>query len=257
MKRRRLSQIITDFAAKKLTAHEVDPSVSNGHEFQGVNALRQILGKDRIAAVPCTFIYLPAEGEAEPDTVDASLSWYDSRERDPGRSAEWRLYYDRRAGQLVQSRAQPGDLFALAKLTDGRFIVFLAPNRSTVEQQVLYLLGPSKEPSLRFEVGTARDREIGLVEESILASIGIQTPDSPDPEAGSIAETIFRECSGTLPSTSEFSLRAQQTFAGSDPSEDPDAFIVEIMEWETALFRLFEEKLIARRLEAGFNLEGG
>jgi hypothetical protein len=253
MKRHRLSDVIDQYALKRLTAHEVDPSVSNGHEFQGVNGLRALLGTQRFAEAPCTFIYLPADTDRGQENVEASVSWYDSREKDPGRSAEWRLYYDKKAGQLVQLVASDGDLFALAKLTDGRLIVFLAASGSTNERQLLYLLNEAKAVGPHFEIGTPQ-REIGFVEESILAALGIQSPESEDDAATVVAEEIFRNCSGSFPTTADFSERARASFLGPNVQDDPDAFLTGIMEWETALFRLFEEKLIALRLEQGFRI---
>src|SRR5262249_745414 len=106
MRRHKLSEVLSDYAIKTLTAHEVDPAVSHGHEFHAVNSLRAILGTEDLKSVPCTFIYLPEDAEAGEEIVEASVSWYDSREKDPNRSAEWRLYYDKRAGRLVQSVAR-------------------------------------------------------------------------------------------------------------------------------------------------------
>jgi hypothetical protein len=252
MKRTRLSELITGYAIKRLTSHEVDASVSNGHEFQGVNSLKEILGTERKSNIPCTFVHLPTDGDLPFESVDASVSWYDSRENNPNRSAEWRLYYDKRAGGLVQSAARAGDLFALARLQDGRLVVFLVAQGSSSESQLLYLLSGKKPEGIGFEVGIPDNRAVGFAETMILASIGIDAPATEATEAEPICDDLFREYSGTFPATAEFSRRARETFVGPDLRDDPDGYLVGIMEWETILFRLFEERLLSIRLEAGF-----
>ena len=77
------------FAWKRLTPHEVDPEVSNGHEFQGVGRLKEILGADTAERLPATYFLLHDEPE-EPDVLSLWAKWYDARANTPSRSSEWR-----------------------------------------------------------------------------------------------------------------------------------------------------------------------
>ena len=65
------------FAWKQLTPHEVDPGVSNGHEFQGVGRLRTILGTDEAERLPTTYVLLHDESD-DVEVLSAWSKWYDA-----------------------------------------------------------------------------------------------------------------------------------------------------------------------------------
>lgn len=85
-----LSEYFKGFAVKKLSEVEVNPKKSNQHEFQGISALKRILGLERIET-NAQFIYF---SDFEDDIVfdESKLTWYDSRENQPTRS-EYRMYF--------------------------------------------------------------------------------------------------------------------------------------------------------------------
>ena len=94
MKWGRISSEFVGFGWKRLSPHEVDPSVSNGHEFQGVAALTDILGEGRRNGMLSVYCLIEDDGEGRPavsSVIRSTASWYDSRERDESRAAEWRL----------------------------------------------------------------------------------------------------------------------------------------------------------------------
>jgi len=85
---------------KTLTAVEADINRSNQHEFQGVSPLKGIFGKGRLKSSALFSI----RGQSESYQVD--LTWYDAREQQEHRSAEFRLYFQ---SNPVMHLAKEGD----------------------------------------------------------------------------------------------------------------------------------------------------
>src|SRR5690625_4439523 len=115
------------FGWKRLSSHEIDPKVSNGHEFQGVKALGELLGYEKLREIPTNYYLIEDDPEGNPvvaDYIESHSSWYDSRERDAKRSAEWRLYYPAAAGR-IQVRCRVGDLMVIGRRRNGSLSVLL------------------------------------------------------------------------------------------------------------------------------------
>lgn len=142
-----LDREFSAFATKRLTPHEIDPKVSNGHEFQGVNGLAEMLGTEDRRGIP-TVYSLMRDREGEPvveQVIRATASWYDSRRNDRKRNAEWRLYYPAEAG-AIQAGCHEGDLMIIGLNRDGSLAVFLAPAGSASEASLIHLLGLGRVP---------------------------------------------------------------------------------------------------------------
>lgn len=71
---------------KTLSAVEARPEASNQHEFNGVTQLKELFGAEKQ--------YLTAwfSVRGTNNEYQAPVTWYDARERTPGRS-EYRLYF--------------------------------------------------------------------------------------------------------------------------------------------------------------------
>ena len=130
-----LSDHFTGIVAKWLSAVEADTERSNQHEFNGTGQLRQLLGGARIDRQVARFIWLGDENEGITD--DAPVTWYDARERHPTRT-EWRLYFQSNA---VMEAAAAGDLLVVARRPGGDLMFIIAPNGSTLENQIAWLFG--------------------------------------------------------------------------------------------------------------------
>ncbi|OBU41296.1 hypothetical protein AYY26_06670 [Photobacterium phosphoreum] len=85
---------------KTLTAVEAEVNRSNQHELQGVNSLRNIFGMGR-NTVNAIFSQRGSSLECR-----VQLTWYDSRENNPNRSSEYRLYFQ---SNTVMDIAKAGD----------------------------------------------------------------------------------------------------------------------------------------------------
>jgi hypothetical protein len=144
----RLDSEFRGFAWKRLTAHEIDPRVSNGHEFQGVNGLADLLGRVDRADIPTDYYLLADNDDGEisvREVIRSTAKWYDSRKNHPERSAEWRLYYPADAGR-IQSRCEDGDLMVAGLRKDGTLAVMLAPQGSSTETALRNVLGLGRVP---------------------------------------------------------------------------------------------------------------
>lgn len=244
-----LSDHFTGVAAKRLTAVEADTAVSNQHEFNGVTALRALLGSEKFEQRQSRFIWLGGERESISD--DAPVTWYDARERHPTRT-EWRLYFKSNA---VMEAAAAGDLLVVGRRPDGDVMFLVAPQGSTLENQIAWLFGLEGElgAGFRYEgFGGEHDRGLDFVSNYVLEEIGIE-PEEPEVER---LDRILERFELAFPTSRVMSELARSTHEGPDPRDDPDAALVAWIEYEEALFRRLERRIVAARLEAGF-FEGG
>lgn len=236
-------------AMKRLAEVEVSPGTSNQHEFNGVGALRALLGT-------------PAGGVLRFDDIDwvllrddgdhvrerHGLTWYDSRFSDPGRSAEWRLYY-----QDGPTSAEPGDLLLLIRREiDGALAVVVAPAGSTWERQVVAIFGNSLDPGGRFttiELGSVPDLYAVTVTE-LFELLGWGDEPGPITNAPFAEEALVQFGLG-FPSSITFSRFIQDRVVIN--TDEPDAALLTWWNAEEAHFREHERRIVEERLAAGFD----
>lgn len=243
-------------ALKRLSSHEVDPTVSNGHEFQGVNGLRDVLGSSERRGIPATYVLL-SDDEGDRDVVRATASWYDARANQPKRSSEWRLYYPKEAA-AIQAKMTVGDLMVITVSNDDTLGLLLAQQESRAEAQLLRLFG-SDENDRHFHVRRFDDdSKLDFVAATILEDLGLGTASLPadGDSVDRLARALIQEYPDALPAGRIISAKVHD-FVAADPVADPDGALMMWIETETAAFRLWEDALIARTLKRGFVLPGG
>lgn len=247
MKRGFLSEYFNGVAAKRLSAVEALAHRSNQHEFDGVAALKSVLGP----AVPrrsfrARLMYLNDQDDSSV-VADGFLTWYDAREKDPKRS-ECRLYFPTTP---VSAKADEGDLLIVARRPDDSILVVIARRRSTVEGQLRWLFGIGDlSTEYLFKGENEADRiQLRLASKVVLEQIGVEIEDR---EEGYLAEMV-RIFGGVFPSTREFSAFARTTLREISANDDPDTAVAAWVEREEALFRTLERHLIADRLKKGFD----
>jgi hypothetical protein len=245
MKKGYLSEYFSDFAYKRLSMVEADRHRSNQHEFDGVSALKRILGPDR-KKFPTTFIYL-ADATDEALREDAFLTWYDARETHPTRS-EHRLYFP---DTVVSEKAAAGDFLVIARRQDGSLLLVIAQAGSTVENQLLWLFGIAEGHVDAYAIAPeARADEVQLAFASryVLEQLGI------DLETDSVdyLDEMLSLFGGRFPGTRVFSEFARSTLDDIDLEREPDAAVLAWIGREEALFRILERHLIGDRLREGF-----
>lgn len=247
------------FAWKQLTPHEVDPGVSNGHEFQGVGRLRTILGTDEAERLPTTYVLLHDESD-DVEVLSAWSKWYDARAKNPTRSSEWRLYYPAEAGS-IQSRMRAGDLMVLAVTNERQLLILLAAAGSNRERELQVLFGISDVEREGLQV-RAFDSPIPMdfVTATILEQLGLGRVEVPTGGDGAIVSRLIDEIEAEYPEQ----LPPGKTIAALirswitvDEVGQPDDALGRWIEAEAAVYRGWEDRKIARRLLAGFLLENG
>lgn len=252
MAKGKLSEYFTGVASKQLSRVETDLNTSNQHEINGLNRVRQILGTPPGKTIfQAQFIYL-TDDDPEPVLASGPLTWYDARENDPKRSAEWRLYYP--TNGVTQIMAE-GDQLIVALLPDGSLLFVVAESESTIAAQMLWLFGlgdaTTQQVSVRVELETGQDR-LGFAERLILESIGVVD----DPVEETALDRMLRVYKGDFPKTAEFSAFSRELVGDVDPVGDPDGTLLAWLDKEEILFRTLETHLIGNVLERGFGEDG-
>ncbi|MDR6733476.1 type II restriction endonuclease [Sphingobacterium sp. 2149] len=237
-----LSDHFIGIAAKRLSHVEI---FSNQHEFNGINKFRDILGADRIN-LKGNMVYF-ADDEDEMIDNPSDYTWYDVRENNPLRSAEFRLYF---SDNDVVPNAAVGDLVILCKTIQNELTIIVAAHGSTSEKQLLYLFG-LEEVENRFLVKDYRGdySDIGYAGKYILESIGIEVeiPNEIDYLA------VMQEQFGlTFPSTAVFSTFARSTVEDVSVLDDPDQALMAWWEREGELLRIFERAIVGEKIREGF-----
>lgn len=252
-----LRSLFKGVAWKRLTPHEIDAKVSNGHEFQGINRLRELLGPESFRNRPATYLlFLSDDSPAE--AVKSTATWYDARANDASRSAEWRLYYPGEAGAVQSMRA--GDLMILAVSQADELTVILAPADSAREAQLTALFGLTESDRVQVRMfGGEEILTFGTA--SILEDLGLaDSLPAAGPEldvAATIANELIARFGGRLPRGRDVSGFIHDRVKEVDPVADPDGALYRWIEVEASVFRLWEDALIAQRIEQGFFDPGG
>lgn len=253
----RISDYFEGVAAKYLSAVDADPERSNQHEIGGLPAagFKKHLGtpsKDQEYRFKTKQIYITDESVA-PETVDAEVTWYDCRRKQPHRSPEYRLYYPTNA---VTELLAEGDFLLVAKLRDDSLLMVFTPAGSTIEHQlrVLFALDNVDE---RFKAGSVETLRLFLPLRLMLEDLGIETGHSETGDGAWLERLVELFGGEKFPPTSVFSKFARESIEQKvDPLADPDQAILNWMDHEEKLFRIYERHLVQDRLREGFGEDG-
>lgn len=254
MRRGLLSDQFLSVAVKRLAAVDTRASLSNQHEVTGSKVLLRILGEQTRSAprsgednrFDATYIWLGAEQEALSE--EGRLSWYDSRAKDPKRSAEWRLYYQ---GNRITDLMSPGDTLFVARRPDDRLFFIVTPDGTTIQSQLLWLFGLSEQPGLDFEqreLTSDGGGELDFAARYVLDELGID-PDEPDAD---MLDGLIDRFGLKFPTTRVFSDLARASLPEVSALDEPDAALIAWMEREELMFRRLERRIVAERLGNGF-----
>lgn len=213
-----LSDFFKGIASRRLTATEIDPNTSHGHEVQGSQRLCQLLGTKDKRQIPATMMYLSDEHDVQ--TQEGTMSWYNSRQNQRHRAPEYRLYYDKTFTIPIEL-AQPNDLLVVARKKDDSLAVIVAHAATTYESQIMWLFGIKHSiASKKFEHHDfhAAPRQIDVVAETVLESLGIEVPVPNDYHLSEMRNKF----KGSFPTTATFSDFARQSAGEVNIGSDPD-----------------------------------
>ncbi len=249
MKRGQLADYFTGVGVKRLSAVDANPKRSNQHEINPTRKMRQdFLGESR-QKFPAIYIWLSEEQDGFRE--EGWASYYDSRENDPTRSAEWRLYYPTNA---VTEAMSEGDILFLARDRSDTLWFIVTPQGSTSEQQLLWLfdIAPVEDSFVSREV-KKDEPEMDFAARFILDELGIEFE---EPEADKL-DNIIERFGFEFPTTAEVSQTARLTLPEISAEDDPDFALLARLDHEEALFRRLERKIVAERLGRGFMNDDG
>lgn len=249
-----LSRHFIGAGAKVLKGTEVDPKVSRGHEFQGVDVFRAFVGTpEERETIAVTYLWMDDEQNA-PMKLELTGTWYNSRKGKSHRSAEYRLYYPAAAEGVVH-RAKAGDTLFLCMTAERRVLAILCPAGSSIEQKLLWLFGLTLDANFSLnqrDILKDGDRGLDLAARYVLDELGIEA-EEPEPVA---VDRMVAKFGAVFPGTAIFSEFARRSLKSVDPLADPDAALVAWMEQEEALFRHMERLVVEQRLRTGFIANG-
>lgn len=253
----RISDYFEGVAAKYLSAVDADPGRSHQHEIGGLPAagFKQYLGtpgKSEEYRFKVKQVYFTDESVV-PDTSEGLVTWYDCRRKQTHRSPEYRLYYNKNA---VTELLGAGDFLLVAKMRNGSLLMIFTPAGSTIENQLRLLFGLN-EVNESFTSGKLDSFQLILPLRLMLEDLGVEVGRA---EAGDDVwlEHLVNLFGGKkFPTTSAFSVYARKSIENMvDPLSCPDQTILDWMEHEEKLFRIYERHLVQQRLRSGFGGEG-
>lgn len=247
MSRGSLKEYYSGIGFKRLRATEVDPRTSHGHEFQGIGAFRKLFGDER-RELTANLLYL-SDNKDDVIVQTGVLSWYDSREKDSNRSAEYRLYYPAEI-TIVQEHAAPGDLVVIGRRLDDSIDVLIAQASSTFERQLLWLFAID-ESQLGESFDTRELEEtvgLDMAGQFILEQCGIEV----DLYDENYLDDMLERFGSGFPDTRTFSNYAREKSPAESSLDNPDSVVVAWIEREEMLFRTMEKHLVSERLNQGF-----
>ena len=212
-----LAEHFAGAAGKYLSAVEAHPVRSNQHEFNGVTALRALLGDPPEGGRTFSAGFVFLDDDMEPLVADSTLTWYDARAAHPTRS-EHRLYYP---SNPVLDAAAEGDYMVLARPRHGEIagemVVIVSPAHSTVAAQLQQLFGLEPSDRLDIEV-TPGDEDLTFASRLLLEALGFEAV----PLQENYLERLLVEFGAEFPATARFSSFARSTLPDVDGREDPD-----------------------------------
>jgi hypothetical protein len=253
----RISDYFEGVAAKYLSAVDADPGRSHQHEIGGLPAagFKHYLGtpaKSEEYRFRAKQIYFTDESVA-PDISEGMVTWYDCRRKQPHRSAEFRLYYNTNA---VTELLQEGDFLLLAKMRDGSLLMIFTPAGSTIESQLRLLFGLNYVDE-SFTAGTLDSVQLLLPLRLMLEDLGIEVSRIETGDDIWLEKLVDLFGGNAFPVTSAFSAYARKSIEDMvAPISNPDQTILDWMEHEEKLFRIYERHLVQERLRSGFGKKG-
>lgn len=238
-----LSTYFKGVAAKLLSEVEVNPKRSNQHEMQGIQQLRTMLGTER-RSIPSTCIYLADEPEKRV-THEGDLSWYDSRERDEKRSAEFRLYY--KSGNDALKFAAARDVLIVAQKHDETLLLLIVPSDSEQVNELLWIFGIT---DIVTQSAKTYDVEHITVPQSLLSYVADEAGIELRYEAQDTWLDLLLERFGPkFPTTKDLSALALETLQRDiSPIEAPDSALISLIDREEEMFRQLERHIVSQHL---------
>jgi hypothetical protein len=238
-------------AVKRLALVEVEPRASHQHEFNATILRRGLEIQETRVSGPLTIAFYATDSE-EPVVEETTYTLYDSRELQPLRSSEFRLYY---ASSLVPRLARPGDLLVILRGAGHALEAVIARAGTNTERDLQRALLSGETTALkRFLVVTPPPASYEAGAELALALF----PAPPAAVAPKQLSALIAEspalraalAAGSMPPTKEMAAAAHKLVDALHGTLGPDEFLDRALAAETALYNEIETQLADRTLRA-------
>jgi len=136
------------------------------------------------------------------------------------------------------------------KATDSVLTMFIAKAGETVFNQLSWLFGISTERLTTTGQATRIDtaKSMNYFSNLILNKVGIVSEEPDD----SLLDKILEKFHDGFPKTIDFSEFSRSFVSNVLPRENPDAALIEYLDHEEHLFRVFEKFFVEKKLKSGF-----
>lgn len=244
--REALSEPLT-VAYKRISAVESAPERSHQHEFNGTDALREVLGTEPRQDWPARWIFLG--DDEDPRLESHACSWYDARASHPTRS-EWRLYF--RGDPPLD---EDDFLVIVRRERADELLLILARSGSVPWQQFRALLGARDAKQGTFKA--LRLEEVDSVYVDVLSDVLGVAGWMPFPFLGDHEGLVklFEAFPEGFPGTRMFSEYARSLVAGASDLS-PDERFWAWLRREEQLFRALEHQELQERLSRRTPFDG-
>ncbi|GAB2753727.1 type II restriction endonuclease [Sinomonas soli] len=252
----RIGDYFKAYAAKKLSAVDIDATRSRQSEIGGTDGLRSMFGTpDDKLYLEGKYVYLDDEMEQAPEIIDAPVTWYDPRRFKPGRRPEYRLLYRTKARPVI-SRVQPGDTLFVAQQDERNVYMLFVKEGSTVLRQLQWMFGMEAQEVVQVGPEIALQPELeSLPVEDLLGLLGIEVDLSDASLLGKMPSRFL--LTEAWPTGVEMAQLAQSLVPDADACTEPDVALMQWVQMETRLFQTLEKHKITDQIGAGFRTPTG
>lgn len=244
------------YAAKKLSAVDIDATRSHQSEIGGTDGFRAMFGTpaDKLY-LDGRYVYLDDDRAEAPEIITAPVTWYDPRRFKADRPAEYRLLYRAKARPVI-SRVLPGDTLFVAQQDDRTVYLLFVKEGSSILRQLQWMFGLEAHEAIQIgpEVGAQPELEPLPVEE-LLGLLNVEVDLSDDSLLGRIPRRFLDN--NDWPTGAAMAHLAQSLAPEMDVKEEPDSALMRWVEMETRLFFTLEKYKIAEQVGAGFRTPNG
>lgn len=258
----RLAEQFSGVGFKRLSAVDcVSEGTSNQHELNVSAAMRSFLGESRRTFACTYFRFTGSFVEGVYDSEESTATYYNAREKQQGRSPEFRLVYP--STSAIMRAARKGDYcWVLRQAQHERLLVVVAEEDSPVARQLDRLIGTDMRTTFGdpgqgvLAVGSldaAADEDLSIEDADLLTALGLTVEAR---HAEDLARVIDRfGASTSMPSTKDFAAFTRQLCRTAEPLDDPDRALHDWYTFTTEMFFGYESHVLQPILDGHFAMQ--
>lgn len=256
----RLAEQFAGVGFKRLSAVDcISEGKSNQHELNVSAAMRSFLGESR-RTFECTYFrFTGAFTDGVYASEESTATYYNARERQQGRSPEFRLVYP--SSSAIMQGARAGDYcWVLRRAVDDRLLVVVAEDDSPVARQLDRLIGTDMRSTGEASGGQgvlaigdldhAADEDLSVEDADLLTALGLTVDVRHVDDLERVIEKFGGE--GIMPNTKEFAAFTRDLCKTAPPTDDPDRALHDWYSFTTEMFFGYESHVLQPILDRHF-----